>query len=171
LRENIRKVARLLREAARELEEMEKLSQWHEEMEKMKYVAVFFAPNGEPIVNDRFSGNTIEEVLEAVSNRGSLWFFYPFVGVVEPRVPGKVSLRETNVVYFDLEPIGEKDYDIMVGELSEVLDLPMPISEVSKEMEKIYNRIWGEEEEFEFKKSSSRTSRNKSDSYGKKYRR
>jgi len=155
MRENIRRVAGLLREAARELEGMEKLSQWHEERGKMKYVAVFFAPNGEPIVDDRFSGNTIEEVLEAVSDKGSLWFFYPFVGVAEPKEPGKISLRETNIVYFDLKPIGEKDYDIMVNELSKVLDLPMPISEVSKEMEKIYNRIW-DEEEFEFEKSSSK---------------
>jgi len=134
-------------------DEMEKI---YEKIQQ-KYVAVFFAFDGDVAVEDYFSGNTIEEVLEAALDKGSLWYFYPFVGVAELEEPGEttvISLRETNVVYFDLEPIGEEDYDIMVGELSEVLDLPMPISEVSKEMEKIYNRIWGEEEEFE--KSSSR---------------
>jgi len=170
MRENIRKIARLLREAAKELEGMEKLSQGHGERKKVKYVAVSFAFDGDAVIEDHFSGNTIEEVLEVVSDSGLL---YPFLGVAELKEPGKttaISLYKTNIVYFDLEPIGEKDYDIMVEELSKVLDLPMPIIEVAEEMEKIYkriwgNRIWGEEKEFEFKKSSRNKRRNKSDSY------
>jgi len=163
MRENIRRVARLLSEAARELERMER----HEERKKMKYIVVLFSIDGEyRSIEDHLWGFTVEEVLKIAPELDSRHIFYPLLGIAEVKLEERgINPRETNIVYFDLEPAGEKNYDIMVEELSKVLDLPMSISEVSKKIQEVYNRIWGEEEEFELKKTSRNKRRNKSDSY------
>jgi len=48
-----------------------------------KYMAILFAPDGDWVVD--FSANTKEEVVEKLANRGSLWLFYPFEGVITDR--------------------------------------------------------------------------------------
>jgi hypothetical protein len=45
----------------------------------MKYQAVLFAADGSWVVD--FPRSTKDEVMDAVANMGSRWFFYPFTGI------------------------------------------------------------------------------------------
>lgn len=45
-----------------------------------KYKAVLFAVDGDWVTD--FPGNTKEEVIEQLANKGSRWYFYPLEGVI-----------------------------------------------------------------------------------------
>ena len=42
--------------------------------------AVLFAPDGDWVTD--YKGNTKEDVIDQLANRGSLWYFYPFEGII-----------------------------------------------------------------------------------------
>jgi len=50
-----------------------------------KYKAVLFAPEGDWTTD--FKGETKEEVINQLANRGSRWFFYPFEGIILNKGP------------------------------------------------------------------------------------
>jgi len=106
------------------------------------YMAVFFSFDGDFMDGD-IRGFTIEDVLESALDVDSRPYFYPLLGIIEVEELKEAEIHgflpnETNIVYFDLMPIGKDRYDTIVNELSKVLNLPMSISEVSREIEKIY---------------------------------
>jgi len=45
------------------------------------YVGILFAPDGSYVCD--FYGETVDEVINQLANRGSRWYFYPFEGVVK----------------------------------------------------------------------------------------
>ena len=44
------------------------------------YKAVLFAPDGDWVTG--FKGNTKEEVIDQLGDKGSRWLFYPFEGII-----------------------------------------------------------------------------------------
>lgn len=48
-----------------------------------KYVGILFALGGDWVTD--FGGNTKEEVIDQLADRGSIWYFYPFEGVIRNR--------------------------------------------------------------------------------------
>lgn len=44
------------------------------------YKAVLFAPDGDWVTD--FKGDTKDEIIEQLANRGSRWYFYPFEGII-----------------------------------------------------------------------------------------
>ena len=44
------------------------------------YKAVLFAPDGDWVTD--FKGNTKDEVMEKLADKGSKWYFYPFEGII-----------------------------------------------------------------------------------------
>ena len=46
----------------------------------VKYKAILFAVDGDWVTDCK--GNTKEEVIEQLANKGSRWFFYPFEGII-----------------------------------------------------------------------------------------
>jgi len=44
------------------------------------YKAILFAPDGDWVTD--FKKDTKDEVKNALANRGSMWYFYPFEGVI-----------------------------------------------------------------------------------------
>lgn len=63
-----------------------------------KYKAVLFAPDGDWTTD--FKGDTKEEVIEQLANRGSRWFFYLFEGIIL----NKGGLTKNNQRLIDLAP-------------------------------------------------------------------
>jgi len=45
-----------------------------------EYKAILFAPDGDWVTD--FTSSSIEEVIGKLCDRGSLWYFYPFEGVI-----------------------------------------------------------------------------------------
>ena len=45
-----------------------------------RYKAVLFAPDGDWVTD--YKGNTKEDVIDQLANRGSHWFFYQFEGII-----------------------------------------------------------------------------------------
>jgi len=45
-----------------------------------EYKAILFAPDGDWVTD--FTSSNIEGVIEKLCNRGSLWWFYPFEGII-----------------------------------------------------------------------------------------
>jgi len=107
------------------------------------YTEVFFSLDGDfkTMVDNLVS--SMEVVLECSLDINSRPLFYPLFGIVEIEDPREAQIHgilpdETPVVYFDLRPVGNDRYNQIVGELSKVLSLPMSISAVSEEIERIY---------------------------------
>lgn len=44
------------------------------------YKAVLFAPDGDWVTD--FEGDTKEEVIDKLADKGSRWYFYPFEGII-----------------------------------------------------------------------------------------
>lgn len=63
-----------------------------------RYKAVLFTPDGDWVTDYRF--DTIEEVQDALADRGSTWFFYPFEGVI--RDNGNFTSKRQKIV--DMAP-------------------------------------------------------------------
>ena len=59
----------------------------------MKYIALLVTSDGKDYVTD-FKGKTIEEVEEMLSNRGSVWFFYPLEFIITTNGDWRNFLRK-----------------------------------------------------------------------------
>ena len=58
------------------------------------YKAILFAADGDYVTD--FKKDTKEEVKEALANRGSMWYFYPFEGIVTDR--GRLTTSRQRLV-------------------------------------------------------------------------
>ena len=66
---------------------------------KTTYTALLVAPDGDYVTD--YEGQSLNEVLEQLSDRGSRWFFYPFEFVI--RLPFRLNSRIVNSPVSGLE--------------------------------------------------------------------
>jgi len=59
-----------------------------------RYKAVLFAPDGDWVID--FEDDTISGVIEQLANKGSLWYFYPFEGIILDK--GRLTNRDQRLV-------------------------------------------------------------------------
>lgn len=63
-----------------------------------KYKAVLFAADGDWVTD--YKGDTKDEVIEQLANRGSRWFFYPIEGIILDK--GGITTASQRVI--DMSP-------------------------------------------------------------------
>jgi len=59
-----------------------------------RYKAVLFASDGDWVTD--FKGNTKEEVMEQLADRGSRWFFYPLEAIIKDN--GRLTTAQQRIV-------------------------------------------------------------------------
>lgn len=91
------------------------------------YKAILISPDGEDYVTD-FERKTKEEVIKAIDNMGSRWYFYPIVGIIRSDTKTTIPNKRINIeggIFDNLNGIAVKSLMSFIKDNQELVSLEL----------------------------------------------